>query len=194
MKLHVGSGSVYLDGWVNVDLPSPTTFLANDRPELIEEFITTESDYYGRHWDKDAAALRSGPRNQITVCDRYGSFSFLPVQPHKAEEILSRQVFEHLDRQEAAAALNQCSRALFVGGILRIDIPDADETMRRFHATGDDFYIRHLFGPRKDLYGFHTHYSRQMLIELAKQHGFEFTAEEENIHFYPAFCLRFCKQ
>jgi hypothetical protein len=66
--------------------------------------------------------------------------------------------------------------------------------MRQYRASGDEFFIRHLFGPRRDMYGFHTHYTRTMLIKLVEEHGFEYYAEERNIHCYPAFTLRFVKQ
>ncbi len=193
MKLHVGNGSVYLRDWVNVDLPSATTFLAGDRPDLVEALVTDESNYYGRHDDKNIVSLRNGPRVQETVCDRYGSFGFLPVQPGTASHILAVQVFEHLDRSEARAALGQCFTALDAGGLLTLDIPDADETLRKYHETGDEFYIRHLFGPRRDMYGSHFHYTRQMLISLVESRGFDYLREAGQFHFYPAFTLIFRK-
>ncbi len=193
MKLHVGSGSVYLRDWVNVDLPGVKTFLADERPDLVADFITDESDYYGRHTDKTVSSLRPGPRNQDTVCDRYGSFSALPARPNSVREILSRQVFEHLDRREGELAFVSCRRVLSGGGILRLDLPDPDETIRRYRDTGDDFYLRHLFGPRRDQGGLHTHYTREILKYMAGECGFIFEGEEKNQHFYPAFTLRFMK-
>lgn len=192
MRLHVGCGAILLRDWVNIDLPLPHVYLAKERPDLVAKFITDDNDYYGRHADKEPDTLREGPVTKETVCDVYGSFAFLPVRPQSASEILSRQAFEHLDRTEARAALRECHRALKYGGILRIDIPDPDETMRRYQETGDSFFLRHLFGPRRDLWGFHTHYSRQLLVDLVRQHGFEFVRERENIHeFYPAFEMEF---
>ncbi len=193
MKLHVGAGAIYLRDWVNVDLPLPSIFLAKQRPDLVERFETLETDYYGRHQDKTPEALRSGALTQETVCDVYGSFGFLPVQPNTVSEILSRQVFEHLDRAQAKAALHELQRVLIHGGILRLDIPDPDETLRQYGKTQDEFYIRHLFGPRLTEYGFHTHYTRNLLKQLLADCGFTFIEEEPNIHFYPAFCLRFQK-
>lgn len=194
MKLHVGCGAVYLRDWVNIDLPLPHVFLTRNRPDLISAFETLESDYYGRHRDKTADRLRAGAVKQATVCDVYGSFTFLPVRPQSANEVLSRQVFEHLDRTQAREALRECHRALAPGGLLRIDIPDPDETLRRFGETQDEFFIRHLFGPRLNEFGFHTHYTRGLLKDLVESHGFKFLQEEPNIHFYPAFCLRFNRE
>ncbi len=191
MKLHVGCGSVYLREWVNIDVPSPTTFLARERMDLVERYITTEDSYYGRHIDKTTERLRSGPLKQDTVCDAYGSFDLLPARPVSVSEILTRQCIEHLSRDRVPQAIAECARVLKVGGILRVDIPDPDETLRKYRETGDEFFIRHLFGPRRDIYGTHTHYTRQMLEDLVTDGGFRFDKEEVNIHFYPAFCLRF---
>lgn len=193
MKLHVGAGSVYLREYVNVDLPLSTVFLAKERPDLVERYATLETDYYGRHTEKNPDTFRKGPLSQETVCDVYGNFDFLPVRPGSVSEILSRQCFEHLDRREAPNGLDQCARALKKGGLLRLDVPDADETLRQYRLSGDEFFIRHLFGPRRDMYGFHTHWTRTMLIKLVEDHGFGFEQEEDNIHCYPAFALRFVK-
>lgn len=191
MKLHVGCGPVLLRDWVNVDLPLPHVYLSATRRDLVERFITTEDDYYGRHKDKTKDSLRSGPMIQDTCCDVYGSFTFLPARDGSVSEILSRQTFEHLDRREAAEAIRECGRAIKPGGLLRIDIPDADQTLRQYQLSGDEFYIRHLFGPRRDVYGFHTHYTRAMLKAVVEAGPFKFLAEESHPHFYPAFCLRF---
>lgn len=193
MKVHVGCGSVLLRDWINIDLPLPHVFLVKERPDLMERFITTEDDYYGRHMDKNQETLRGGPVTRETVCDVYGSFAFLPVRSGTVSEILARQCFEHLDRREAECAIRECARALSHGGLLRLDIPDADETIRQYRSTGDEFFLRHLFGPRRDEYGCHRHYTRQMLSSLLVDHGFRFVHEETNPHFYPAFTLRFVK-
>ena len=191
MRVHLGAGTVYVREYVNVDLPLPHVFLAKERPDLVEKFATTEDDYYGRHRDKTPDKWRSGPICQESVCDVYGSFTFVPVRPGSVSEILTRQSFEHIERREAAEALDHFAVALKVGGILRIDIPDADETVRQYGKTQDEFFIRHLFGPRRDVYGFHTHYTRAMLRKMVEEHGFLYDSEEANIHSYPAFTLRF---
>ena len=195
MKLHVGCGAVYLHGYFNVDLPGDGVFLSWERPSLVDQFGTAEADYYGRHRDKSHDSLRGGPVTQETVCDGYGSFAFLPARSGTCTEILTRQVFEHLSPADGMVGLRECYRVLKYGGLLRIDVPDPDATLKRFQETSDEFWIRHLFGPRRNEYGGHTPYTRSMLIEMAEKSGFHFIDEEENIHeLYPAFCLRFEKR
>ena len=193
MRLHVGNGSVLLRNWVNIDLPLPNIFLVKERPDLAEKFMTTEDDYYGRHKDKNPDKWRKGAIVQETVTDCYGSFGFLPVRNGSVEEIWSVQSFEHLGKEEARAAVSECSRALKSGGFLRLDVPDPDATIREYRKTGDEWLFRHLFGPRLDVYGGHTYYNRAMLKSVVEKGGlFKYVAEEPNIHEnYPAFCLRF---
>ena len=193
MKLHVGCGSVFLRGWVNVDLPLPNVALAKDEPGLVDEFIADEADYYGRHEGKGISEWRRGPQIVKTVCDVYGSFEFLPARPESVSELLSRQAFEHLSVERGKAALRECFRVIAWGGHLRLDVPDPEATLELYKQTGDSFYLRHLFGPRKDEFGFHTFYTRESLTRLAADAGFNIVGEEPNIHRYPAFCLKFVK-
>lgn len=192
MRLHVGAGSIYLREWVNVDLPFPNIFLASERPDLVEALSTDDTDYYGRHSGKTVETLRK-PINQEMVCDRYGSFDFLPVPPKSVDHLLSVECFEHLSISEAHAALERVKVVMKAGGILRLDVPDHDETLRLLRETGDAFYARHLMGPRNNDRGFHMmSYGRESLSRLVESHGFSFEAEDHSIkHVYPAFCLRF---
>jgi predicted SAM-dependent methyltransferase len=194
MKLHIGSGSVYLDGWVNIDVQAPGTFLARNRPDLVERWKTTDDNYYGRHEDKTADSLRAGPLQQEYVCDAYGSFDNIPAPYWEADEILARHAFEHLSITEAHRALDQIDGLLKPNGILRLDVPDHEKTLKAYRETGDEFFVRHLLGPRRNDHGFHLmSYTPDRLRALVEEHGFVLDGEEENIHFYPAFCLRFVK-
>lgn len=194
MKVHIGCGSVYLRGWVNVDVANPKTFLASDRPDLVDRWITTDDDYYAKHQDKNIETLRSGPLEQEYVCDRYGDFLYLPVNGCGIDEALARHSFEHLSIREAHQALDILSNKMRSGAILRLDVPDHEETLRLLIETRDEFYVRHLLGPRRNDHGFHMmSYTREKLRDLVEGHGFKLTGEEPNIHFFPAFCLRFQK-
>jgi SAM-dependent methyltransferase len=194
MKIHIGCGTVLLKDYVNVDLPCQFCFLAQDRPDLVEKYITTNDNYYGRHEGKTIDVLRKGAEVNEYACDRYGSFFFIPTADSTVDEILARSVYEHLSLTEGERALAECRRALRQGGDLRLDVPDHDETMRQFAKTGDDFFIRHLLGPRATKWGYHcVSYNRDSLKNHVTANGFRFIEEEENIHPYPSFCLRFRK-
>ncbi len=195
-RLHVGCGTVYLNNFVNIDIPSEHCYLAAERPDLIERYNTDVTNYYGRHVDKDFKKLRAGPKEVETVCDRYGSFLNLPARESSASEILSCQVFEHLSINEAQIALKECWRVLEYGGDLVIDIPDTEESICLYGETKDEFYIRHIVGPKqRGGWGFHIMaYNRPDLINLLEANGFRYINEAHHIvHSYPAFCLVFEK-
>lgn len=193
--LHIGCGTVYLKGWVNIDIPSDNCFLAPERPDLVAKLETTAGHYYARHQNETFEKFRAGPRNNETVCDRYGSFTNIPARSDSAIKIASVQVFEHLSIEEAQKALKECWRVLKYGGRLLIDIPDTEESIRLYGRTQDEFYIRHISGPKqRGAWGFHVMaYSREELINLAESFGFRFVEEDPNIHSYPAIALVFKK-
>ena len=109
-RVHIGAGSVYLRDWVNVDLDNVGIALAKERPDLVAKLGTTEKDYYQRHKDKTIEKLRDSAAKVAGVCDKYGKFDSLPFAEASVDEILSRQVFEHLSITEAKRALIECDR------------------------------------------------------------------------------------
>ena len=194
MKIHCGSGTVYLRDWCNVDLPTPKTFLAEERPDLVEKYITDEHDYYRRHKAKTVNSFRAGPITTEYIADRFGSFFNLPARDGDADEFLARQSFEHISLTEAHRALTEINRVLRDGGVLRLDVPDHEETLEKLRSTQDSFYARHLMGPRSSEYGYHMlSYCRDTMKNLVQEHGFIFMLEESSPHLYPAFTLRFIK-
>lgn len=194
-KLHIGNGTIYLKDYINVDIPSDNCFLANERPDLIEKYITSEDNYYGRHSDKSTEKFKAGPKIVESVCDRYGSFQNIPARNNSISKIISRQVFEHQSITEAIAALKECHRVLVSKGELVIDVPDTELSIRMYGQTQDPFYIRHIIGPiSKGSWGHHIlAYSEPELINLCESNGYIFQNKLENIHIYPAICLSFIK-
>lgn len=210
IKLHVGSGTVYLKDYINIDIKGARVYYAYERPDLVAMYETTEDKYYARHEVSDLTRFRAGPKEAQSVCDVDASFQSLPFPDNFADEILSRQVWEHQSVSEARTAKSECLRVLKPNGILRIDVPDIHETLSKLAETGDTFYVRHFLGPQsKGDYGYHvTGYTREALTNLITTpdvvYGgfgkdvrigskFKFKEEEKNIHCYPAFCLTFMK-
>lgn len=196
MRIHLGNGSVYLKEFINVDLWESGACLAAREPQRVQKWATTEDDYYS------ASRFRGEALDSSEfVCDAFGSWESLPFEYESADEILSRQCFEHLSKREAHWGLMEAWRVLKMGGVLRIDVPDHEEAL--FHyaksiATQQekdaDFMLRHLLGSRKNDFAYHMgSWTKDKLIEFCAKRGFALVSEEKNIHFYPAFCLRFVK-
>ena len=69
LRLHVGCGTVYLDGYVNLDLEVPGySFLASERPDLVAVNRTTVDRYY-KH-DETRDSLEQGTRNAVARVPR----------------------------------------------------------------------------------------------------------------------------
>lgn len=214
IRLHIGSGKCYLKGWVNLDIASGGAALASDNPAALERWATTEDAYYSRQGVQSIAEIQKyNPANDPPpVCDCYGSWWNMPFDDGAVQEVLSRQVFEHLSKRESEFALMEVRRVLCVGGLLRLDVPDHDEALkqladaRAIMATTNDphikelasqsaaFIMRHMLGSRRAGWAFHMgSWTREQLIRFVEDYGFELIGEEENIHPYPAFCLQFRK-
>lgn len=196
IRLHVGCGSVYLLDYVNVDLPESGSALAKDWPRYVKKWGTLEKDYYGRQETQDRTQLELGIKPDLTemVCDVYGTWDALPADDCSVSELLARQTFEHLSLREAKLAMQECVRILCTGGLLRIDVPDCEQTLEEYAKYGGNFFKRHLLGSRKNHAAYHlVGWTRHSLIHFVQDYGFEYVEEEPNIHFYPAFCLKFKK-
>lgn len=212
-RAHIGNGQIYLDrseGWTNVDTADSGAALAKDKPAFVDKWRTSEHRYYEKvdqargNIDVAEDRIRHPKFNPVLtdrVTDLYGSWERLPFRDGELDEILSRQVFEHLSRRESQQAMEEARRCLKLGGILRLDVPDHTEALNQFadlRAVGKhkeaDFMLSHLVGSAKHHWAFHMgSWTHGDLDAFVRPYGFRFLEEEPNIHSYPAFCLRWEK-
>jgi len=191
IRLHVGCGTVYLDGYVNIDVEVPGySFLAGQRPDLLEKNRTTVDRYYKQ--EESQATLERGPRDpQACVVDRYAPIGALPYPPDSVDEIRSVQVLEHVGMKEAPTVLRHWLSLLKPGGVVHVDVPDFEETARQLLAQPDeaakDWYYRLVYGSQKNAYAFHKNgFSPARLEWLLREAGFREVRHLPNtIHFYP---------
>jgi methyltransferase family protein len=191
LRLHVGCGTVYLDGYVNLDLPvEGYSFLATERPDLLARNRTTVDRYYKKEESRET--LEHGPRDpQACVVDRYAPMDALPYAPGTVDEIRSVQSLEHLDMREGPRVLRHWYETLKPGGVLHVDVPDFEETARQLLAQPDepskDWYYRLVYGSQKNPYAFHKNgFSPARLERMLHEAGFREVRHLPNtIHFYP---------
>ena len=190
-KLHVGCGTVYLEGYVNLDVEVPGySFLASERPDLLERNRTTVDRYY--KVEESRATLEGGPRGaQHCVVDRYADLRALPYERDSVDEIRSVQSLEHLDMKEGPRVLRHWRDLLRPGGVLHVDVPDFEETARQLLAQPDEpskeWYYRLVYGSQKNAYAFHKNgFSPARLEWMLREAGFREVRHVPNtIHFYP---------
>ena len=190
LKLHVGCGTVYLDGYVNLDLyVEGYSFLASDRPDLLARNRTTVDRYY--KVEESRETLEGGPREpQHCVVDRYAPMDALPYEPNTADEVRSVQSLEHLSMKEGPRVLKHWHEVLRPGGVLHVDVPDFEETARQLLAQPDepskDWYYRLVYGSQKNAYAFHKNgFSPARLERMLRVGGFREVRHLRNtIHVY----------
>ena len=191
LKLHVGCGTVYLDGYTNLDVEVPGySYLASERPDLMARNRTTVDRYYRQ--EESQATLEHGPREtQHCVVDRYAALDALPFGPGTVDEIRTVQVLEHVSMRDTARVLAHWRDALRPGGLLHVDVPDFEETARRLLAQPDeaskDWYYRLIYGSQKNAYAYHKNgFSPARLERLLREAGFrEVRHLPDTLHFYP---------
>lgn len=189
MKLHLGNGCVYLAGYTNINMHIPGySFLASERPDLVKENMTSLENYYKKPWSPT-------PRETICVCDMFCDMVNLPFVDNSVSEILCIQSFEHLSRQEAVQALDCWYRVLVPSGLLHIDVPDFEASVRLLLEEKDEdkkeMYYRWVYGSQKNAGEFHKEgYSALKLSSLLSDHRFVNIGELRNtVHPYPAIIM-----
>jgi len=197
LKLHVGCGTVYLDGYVNLDVPvEGYSFLARERPDLMERNRTTVDRYYKKDETRESLEARAAQEaerreTQFCVVDAYADATRLPYKPGTVDEIRSVQCLEHLPMAEAPRVLRYWYGLLKPGGVLHVDVPDFEETARQLLQQPDeaskDWYYRLVYGSQKNEYAYHKNgFSPARLERLLRETGFREVRHLPNtIHFYP---------
>lgn len=199
LKLHLGCGDIYLEDYINIDsYKEGYSYLAKDRPDLVEENKTTVERYYKREQSKETLHKKE-LKGKFCVADRFMDISELDYPENSVDEILTVQTLEHLSRGEAGKALSLWYRILKPGGKLHIDVPDFEETSRQLLAQRTEeekeWYYRLIFGSQKNEGAFHKDgFSARKLEGMLRGHGFVNIVQIENtLHFYPAIIMECVK-
>jgi predicted SAM-dependent methyltransferase len=117
MLVNIGCGSSRPSApWVNVDtlreyLGPGGQWERAGSPEALESLRQLEQEPNYRNWDCRGA---------------------WPLADESADGVLMNHVLEHLDCQEALAALREAQRVLAPGGVLRVGVPDPEAFRIRF--------------------------------------------------------------
>lgn len=189
IKLHLACGTVYLDGYINIDLPGDSTWHASERLDIVEQNKTDWAHYYKKDVNRDQ--FMSGKyHDKAVVVDVFADIRRLPVPDEFADEILAVQVFEHFTFAECDHLLKHWYKKLKPGGLLHLDVPDLAGTIELFK---DDPYwaTRLLYGSQKNEHSVHqSMYTYKSLREKLRIAGYTNPQEQSNIHTYPAFGVK----
>ncbi len=194
-KLHLGCGTVYLEGFVNIDVQREGySFLASERPDLVEKNRTTFDRYYKEETTKDQVFEKKEEPRWV-VADRFLDITSLDYSPESVDAIVCVQTLEHFTRMEVQRALKNWYTTLRPGGVLHLDVPDFEETARLLLAQQSEeekqWYYRLIFGSQKDLFSIHKDgYSEAKMRKILSLQGFrEIRRLADNRHFYPSILV-----
>ncbi len=144
MKLHLGCGQKYMEGYINIDYPSS------------EHTV-----------------------QKTSVADEFHNLYELNYKAKSIDEIRLHHVFEHFERMSACAFLASWNSWLKVGGILDIEVPDFEMTIKKnFSLLSSGKYegvgLRHIFGSQEASWAVHYEgYSKNRLKKIVTAFGFE---------------------
>jgi predicted SAM-dependent methyltransferase len=188
VKLHLGNGTVYLDGWVNVDMAGK---LAKDYPEIAEHNKTTVENYY-------KFPFRGNKDNNVT--DIIMDVRKLDFPDDHADEILCVNLVDHMKKEDFLKTLHEWKRVLAPGGTLIIDVDDrrkqaeiltSAETNEEIEWALRLIYCDHAAEGRTHWWGYTPEYLKQILENAGFSHVW--TRRDYIIHdVYPNFqiCVR----
>lgn len=181
LKLHLGCGGVYLQGYQNIDIAGTPAMFPNGN-------MTTVKDYYA---NLDGTA-RNLPIRRETIVDSIGDMSHLPYENLSVNKIICVQALEHLNHRSVEDTLNHWWDILRMKGVLIISVPEMDGTIELLrNPDTHDFAVRHLGGSRRDPFNFHkSWFNPDDITSLLKQTGFRHIELLPNFHLYPAIVAK----
>lgn len=182
-KLHLGNGTVYLDGWINIDLSG---LLAKDHPDLVKHNMTTVKNYY-------KYPFRQNRDNHVT--DMLMDVRKLDFEDNSVNEILCVNLIDHLKKEEFIQALQEWKRVLTIGGRLIIDTDDRKKqagmlanakTIEEIEWALRLIYCDHAAEGRTHWWGYTPKYLRHILSEAG--YKYLWTRRDYIVHdMYPNF-------
>ena len=189
MKLHLGCGTVYLRGYVNID-SAPDHIAEECDPRLVEQNATDFEHYYKQEF---------GSLPGHVVADlAHNLMEPLPFPNGFVDEVVMYQVLEHIPAYEVGKLVSDISRVLRPGGCFVVSVPDIKETAKLLAASetdkDEDWAIRLIHGTQRNRWSHHfCGYTPRTLRALLSRHGFDRFEELPSINFYPVVHMKATK-
>jgi len=211
IKLHIGCGTVYLEGYVNIH-PAPDG-LAPLCPEDVEINKTTVDEYYKTGFSERP---KKHIADLVSTLDALPSkLGYRPGYPgsqsgyvwndgvsesvdNPVDEICMFHVLEHIPKYDLDDAVRKIALMLKPGGRFRVAVPDFDAIVLEYaqklqegiSEEDKEWYYRFVHGTQKDIYSHHyCGYNRHRLEELLRRFGFDKFEDLPNQNFYPSVHL-----
>jgi len=145
MKLHVCCGSVYLDGYINVDIQGICS------KNIPKSHKTTFNNYY----KYSLGSIPSKSRGNFLVDENWDILRKWPYTSDIISEVIMIQAIEHFLIEDAEFIICEIYRVLKKGGIFLFDFPDIKETVLRYEACDFEMMNRLIYCHSLDKYSVH---------------------------------------
>jgi SAM-dependent methyltransferase len=190
MKLHIGCGTVYLDGYVNLDC-KPDYFADKCDASVLEANRTT----YDRYYKQDFGTLPG----HVVVDVEHDIFAWpLPFPDDSMDEVVMYQVLEHMPDYARGCILDNIAQVIRPGGVFLVSVPDVKQTARMLAEArtdkDEDWAIRLIHGTQRNAWCHHwCGYTPRTLRSFLSEHGFGSFADLPSINFYPVVHIKAVK-
>lgn len=189
MKLHIGCGPVYLEGYINVDARADF-ILPNVPDDIFEQNKTTFDNYYKHEFGKGSSK---------TIVDVESDILNLSFENGSVDEIVLLHILEHIPQYDLSVVLDKIYNMLKQNGTFIVGVPDlkgfAKMMVDAKTKEEEEWCIRLIHGTQRDKYCHHfCGYTEETLLDLLKKYGFCNFKKLPNINFYPAIHLTAIKE
>src|SRR5574343_1254672 len=144
MRRHLGCGTVYLKGYVNID-GAPDHIAEECPPELLAQ----NSTEFERYYKQDFGTLPG----HVVADLKHDLMEPLPFPAGFVDEVVMYQVLEHMPAYEAGKLVAEISRVLRTGGIFVVSVPDVRATAELLVGAKtdeeEDWAIRLIHGTQR---------------------------------------------
>lgn len=181
MKLHLGCGSCYLTGYINVDA-APDYMAFHAPKDVLKANSTTFENYYKHEFGKGTG---------ITIADVMADIKALPFAENEAEQAIMLHVLEHFPKYELDCVLQEIRRVLKPSGEFIVGVPDllgnAKLVCDAKTVDEEEWAVRLIDGTQKNKWFHHyCSFTHRTLLDLLSKNGFGDFRDLPNINFYPA--------
>lgn len=145
MKLHLGCGDIYLDGYVNIDVQGLYARYVPSEELLLN---TTTLDNYFKY-------PFGSPRRGIIVDERMYLNPPWFYLDNSADQIVMVSCLEHFTRSEGLLIISEVKRVLKVGGTFIVSVPDIKRQVEEFYDSKPDWCMELIYCNGKNQYSFH---------------------------------------
>lgn len=147
MKLHIGAGSIYLEGYLNVDAFGTLAPNVYTNPN-----VTTLEAYYKRPFSRDPDGRYKSVPIVDMIMDIHDPW---PFDDGSVDEVLMICCIEHHSLQWATFIVNEVKRVLKKKGRFLFDFPDVKKDFQLYFKKDPEFFFELVYCNSKNEFSVH---------------------------------------